>query len=99
MAEAADAVGREADRLSFIGCLRSLRCRLPEYSSAGREPIEAWFAGLVWERGQEVLPERRNRINPRVVKRKMSKFGKKRPQHRPAPRLTKEFVESVVLVT
>jgi Insertion element 4 transposase N-terminal/Transposase DDE domain len=99
MAEAADTAGVEPDRLSFIGCLRILRCRLPECSSAGREQTEAWFAGLVWEMGQEVLPQRRNRVNPRVVKRKMSKFAKKRPQHRPVPRLTKEFVESVVLVT
>jgi hypothetical protein len=34
-----------------------------------------------------MLPERRHRANPRVVKRKMSNFGVKRPEHRqwPAP--------------
>ncbi len=37
----------------------------------------------------ELLPERRRRANPRVVKRKMSNFGVKRPEHRhwpPPPR-------------
>ena len=41
---------------------------------------------------------RRNRINPRVVKVKMSKFKKKRPEHRPVPPLTKTFAESVVML-
>jgi DDE family transposase/transposase IS4-like protein len=99
MATAAQAEGLDPDRLSFVGSLRILRCRLPECNSRSRRRLEEWVAGLLWEIGQEVLPERRNRINPRVVKRKMSKFGKKRPEHRPAPRLKKEFVETVVLIT
>ena len=41
---------------------------------------------------------RRNRINPRVVKRKMSKFKKKRPEHRHLPPLKKTFVETVVMI-
>jgi hypothetical protein len=40
---------------------------------------------LLWELGRQVLPPRANRVNPRVVKRKMSKFKKKRPEHRPVP--------------
>jgi hypothetical protein len=48
---------------------------------------------------QEQLPERSNRINPRVVKRKMSKFKKKRPEHRPVPPLRKKFVETIVIQT
>jgi hypothetical protein len=41
---------------------------------------------------------RRNRINPRVVKRKMSKFKKKRPEHRRVPPLKKTFAETVVMI-
>ena len=40
----------------------------------------------------------RGRHNPRVVKRKMSKFAKKRPEHRRPPPLQKTFTESVVLL-
>jgi hypothetical protein len=34
----------------------------------------------------ELLPERRHRANPRVVKRKMSNFAVKRPEHRCWPK-------------
>jgi hypothetical protein len=36
-------------------------------------------------------------INPRVIKRKMSKWKKKRPEHRHRPPLTKTFLETVVM--
>jgi hypothetical protein len=47
---------------------------------------------------QEVIEPRRNRINPRVIKRKMSKWPKKRKEHRNLPPLQKQFVEAVVSV-
>jgi hypothetical protein len=53
---------------------------------------------LIWELQQEKIEPRRNRINPRVIKQKMSKWKKKRPEHRPAPKLTKTFAESVVVI-
>ena len=37
---------------------------------------------LLWEMQGERTDQRRNRINPRVIKRKMSKWKKKRPEHR-----------------
>ena len=46
---------------------------------------------------QERLEPRRNRVNPRVVKRKMSKFAKKRPEHRRRTPLKKTFAETVVI--
>ena len=47
---------------------------------------------------EEVLEERRDRINPRVIKRKMSNWKKKRPEHRHYPQPTKEFCDSVVML-
>jgi hypothetical protein len=38
----------------------------------------------------ELLPERRPRSNPRVVKRKMSGFAVKRSHHRHRPQPTRE---------
>lgn len=97
MVEAAAPLGLDVDRLSFSGSLRVLRCRLPE--GAGRTGVswQQWCAGLLWEIQQEVIEPRRNRVNPRVVKRKMSKFAKKRPEHRGRPPLKKIFAESVVI--
>ena len=37
----------------------------------------------------EPLPPRRVRANPRVVKRKVSNYGVKRPEHRNWPRPTR----------
>src|SRR6185437_9574433 len=99
MAEAAAAAGQDADRLSFINCLRILRLRLRECPGGSVVAWHAWYEALLEEMGQELLPPRRNRINPRVVKRKMSKFKKKRAHHRPIPPLKKKFVQTIVLET
>jgi Insertion element 4 transposase N-terminal/Transposase DDE domain len=102
MAEAAATVNLDPDRLSFIGGLRILRLRVRECVQNGPSSWEGflrWYEDLLWEISQEQLPPRRNRINPRVVKRKMSKFMKKRPHHRPVPRLQKEFMETIVIQT
>jgi hypothetical protein len=87
----------DPDRFSFLNCLRVLKCRLPECPPDPRS-FPQWLADLLWEMGQEINEPRRNRINPRVVKVKMSKFKKKRAEHRPAPRLRKTFAESVVML-
>lgn len=87
----------DPDRLSFTGCLRILRARLPELVQATPIGIEEWLRRLLWEMQNEQIEPRRNRVNPRVVKRKMSKFAKKRLEHRRPPPITKTFAESVVI--
>lgn len=42
-----------------------------------------------------LLPKRRRRSNPRVVKRKMSNFPLKRTQHRNQPQPTHEPTEAI----
>jgi hypothetical protein len=97
MFEAAERAGIDSDRLSFTGCFHVLQCRLPECDSRTQQSFTEWCESLLWELGREQTEPRRNRINPRVIKQKMSKWPKKRPQHRHPPPLTKTFVESVVL--
>lgn len=98
MFEAAKGVGLDTDRLSFTGCFQILKCRLPECDTRNAQAFQTWYEGLLWEMQQEQIEPRRNRINPRVIKQKMSNWKKKRPQHRPQPKLTKTFAESVVMV-
>lgn len=98
MFEAAATVGLDTDRLSFTGCFQILKCRLPECDGRTSETLEAWYQGLLWEMQSERTDPRRNRINPRVIKRKMSKWKKKRPEHRRLPPLKKTFVETVVMI-
>ena len=100
MFEAAAEVGLDPDRLSFTGCLQILRCRLPECDSSTRGRLAEWYRGLLWEMQRERTDDevRRNRINPRVVKQKMKRFKKKRPEHRRVPPLKKTFAEAVVML-
>jgi len=97
-----EAAGREKldpDRLSFTGCFHILQCRLPECDSRTERSFGKWWDSLLWELGQERTEPRRNRINPRVIKQKMSNWPKKRPEHCHPPPLTKTFAEAVVMVT
>jgi hypothetical protein len=96
MQEAAARQGRDPQRVSFTGALKILRCRLPEAPASPRGR-RRWFHDLVAEIAEEVSPERRDRINPRVIKRKMSNWRKKRPEHRHYPQPTKKFAESIVM--
>ena len=85
------------DQLSFTGCLHILQARLPECESSTPASLEQWYRALLAEMAQERMEPRRNRVNPRVVKRKMSKFAKKRPEHRRPSPLRKTFAETVVI--
>ncbi len=96
MQEAAATRGIDPQRISFTGALKILRCRLPE-CPASRRGLSRWYHDLVAEVAEEVLPERRDRINPRVIKRKMSNWRKKRPEHRHYPQPTKGFAQSIVM--
>jgi hypothetical protein len=96
MQEAAETKGIDPRRLSFTGTLKILRCRLPE-CPASRRGRRQWYHNLVAEIAEEVLEDRRNRINPRVIKRKMSNWRKKRPEHRNYPQPTKEFDEAIIM--
>jgi hypothetical protein len=98
MAVAAEAEGLDPDRLSFTGALKVLRCRLPEVPKDSRDRAgrRRWWEDLVAEVGEAVLPERQSRINPRVIKCKMSKWPKKRAHHLRTPKPT-PFPECIVL--
>lgn len=81
-------------QLSFTGAIKILRCRIAEYPSKPRDQ-NRWWRNLLNEIAQETLPPRRNRINPRVIKRKMSRWKKKRPPHYHHPQPTMPFARSV----
>ena len=84
-------------QLSFTGALKILRCRLPECPKSARG-LKRWYEDLLWEIAEETLQKRRDRVNPRVIKRKMSKWPKKRPHHRRNPQPAKKFRESLEVI-
>jgi len=94
MAEVATKEKIDPRRLSFTGTLKILRCRMAECPKDARGQRE-WYEDLLTEIATEKLPPRRDRINPRVIKRKMSKWAKKRPEHRNYPQPEKTFRQSI----
>jgi hypothetical protein len=89
--------GIDPRRLSFTGAIKILRCRIPE-CPRGKKAQQRWWEDLLGEIAEETLPPRRNRINPRVIKRKYSKWKVKRPCHRHYPQPTKSFREGIVML-
>jgi len=69
--EAAATRGVAPRQISFVNTLKILRCRLPECPRSVRG-LARWYVDLLAEVAEEVLEPRRDRINPRVIKRKMS---------------------------
>jgi hypothetical protein len=95
MHDAAVVAGRGPDRLSSIDSSRELRCPLPESPAAS---AATWYQGLRREVRRQVLRPRRDGWHARVIKREMSDWPKKRPEHRDPPRPTETFREAVVLI-
>ena len=93
-AELADVAPRE---LSFVNTLKILRCRLAE-APRNADGLRRWHHNLLTEVAAEVLEPRRDRVHPRVIKRKMSNWLKKRDKHRNYPQPTKTFRKSIVML-
>lgn len=96
--EAALQAGLAPDRLSFVGALRIIQDAIPEFQIVESAMRAQLYDRLLRDLAAERLPERRPRNNPRVVKRKVSKFPLKRPQHFHIPPLTAAFREAVKLI-
>lgn len=97
MCEAAEAGGVGPRSLSFNNTLKILRCRLPECPRTAMG-LSRWYERLLAEVAEEILEPRRDRVNPRVIKRKMSNWLKKREIHRTYPQPTKNFRKSIVML-
>lgn len=98
MHEAACQAGLDPDRRSFVHAVRVLHDALPEFQMVAPQEYPRLYARLLRDIARGKLPARRQRSNPRVVKRKMSKFRLKRDEHRHPPRLAGTFREAVALI-
>lgn len=87
-----------ADRLSFVGALRIVQDALIEFQMADPVCHPALVTRLLHDLARERLPERRNRINPRVVKRTVIRFPRKRTEHAHPPQPSCPFREAVALI-
>jgi len=98
MWDAATQGGLDPDRMSFINALELVCDAVPEFQMTDPHEHHRLYQRLLQDIRRFQLPERDNRWNPRVVKRKMSKFPLKRPESYHPVRLKKPFNERVVLL-
>ena len=91
MCRAAEEGEIDPDRLSFTRSMRAARRSV-------RRSVDDLTAGLsnaTAEILHELVPDRRLRANPRVVRRKMSNFAVKRPEHRSWPQPTMSIEDAI----
>ncbi len=98
MHEAACQAQIDPDRLSFTHALEVVRDAVPEFQMTAREQLDQLYARMLTDLTHKLLPERRPRTNPRVVKRKMSKFYLKRPEHYHWPQPAGPFCKALALI-
>jgi hypothetical protein len=96
MAQAASQASIAPTELSFTGTLKILQCRLPNWPAAPAAQ-RMWWQDLLAEIAAERLERRRNRINPRVIRRPRSKWPRKRTKHQHWPQPVHEFRDCIVI--
>jgi Transposase DDE domain len=80
--DAADQAQLDPDRISHKNTVRVIRSRVGKPESFHLTHSDDHYRVLLTEVTSEINPERRNRSDPPVVKRKMNNFGLKRARHR-----------------
>lgn len=95
---AATAADLAPTRLSFLAALRVIRLAWSDFQRSAPVEHARLYAALLADVLAHRLPPRPNRLNPRVVKQKMSNYPVKRPHHRHWPQPTKPFRDAVVLL-
>jgi len=98
MYDAAHQEAMDPDRLSFINALELICDAIPEFQMTDPQHHDRLYQRLLADIRHHRLPERDHRCNPRVVKRKMSKFPLKRPQHQNWPQPSRPFRESIIML-
>ena len=98
MYEAALQVDIDPRTLSFIHAVRVIKDAIPLLRAAHANQLPKLYHGLLAQIGRGLLPPRDGRINPRVVKIKMSNYKKKRPEHLSPPQPLIPFQNDLVIL-
>jgi hypothetical protein len=98
MHEAALQAGIDPDRISFVHALNVIHDAIPEFQMTTPEQLPQLYTRLLRDTVDRLLPGRRLRSSPRVVKRKMSNFHLKQAEHRSWPQPTLPFHQAVAVI-
>lgn len=98
MHEAAVVAKVAPTRLSFKHTLLVVAEAVTDFQIVAPAQHQSLYQRMLVEIGRVKLPQRRARSNPRVVKRKMSKFERKRERHYSLPPLKVSFRQAIMLI-
>ena len=98
MGAAAAKRGVDPDRVSFTRTAHAARRSVRSGLGAATRTLTVALPATLAEIGRELLPRRRLRANPRVVKRKMSSYAVKHSEHRRWPQPTRNPADSVPII-
>jgi len=98
MLQSAKSADLDVDRLSFTPAIPLVTTAMAEVQQTAPVQHPLLYERLLADLRTPLLPARRPRSNPRVVKHKSSKFPRKGPHHRPVPKLEKLFHQVIVLL-
>jgi hypothetical protein len=98
MVDAAAQLPLDPRRLSFVHAVQLICDALPEFQMVASEQRPALYQRLLADIQQHRLPQRADRLNPRVVKRKRAKYPPKRPSHQLWPQPTMPFIEAIAIL-
>jgi hypothetical protein len=98
MHDAALLANLDPDRLSFTNALSLIQEAVHDFQIIPPALFANHYLQLLLDIASFKLPPRVPRSNPRVVKRKMSNFDKKRPAHRHWPQPACAFADAIVLI-
>jgi hypothetical protein len=98
MHDAAVQTGNDPDRLSFTHSLEVIRDGIAEFQQVAPDQHPWLYGRLLRDIAAKLLPPRRPRSNPRVVKRQQSKFPVKRADRWPGYVKHPAFEDAVCLI-
>ena len=99
MHDAGTRVALDPDRISFVLAVQEIQATLREFQQTSHVDHARLYTRLLDACLSAVLPKRRFRCNPRVVKQKMSTFLRKGPEHAHGAQLAGCFDDAICRVT
>ena len=97
--EAACAHAIDPDLISFVHAIRLIQDAIPEAQMVTATQVPAVYHRLLTDLCARLLPVRRLRMYPRLVKQKMTKFLRKRPDDPPLLQPTMPFRTAVAVIS
>lgn len=93
----AEAGGIDPDRISFTGAIEVVKDVFFISQLLDHSECDYWYLRLLDLIARKIIPARRNRIYPRVVKKTSSKYERKKDKHKQCKQPQQTF-EQVILV-